>query len=190
MNASLDSLPVSNPGATRMHSTFVESLTEQEENDAFNVDVDESEDDDVSEQDAPVQDDEYAMPECLSLPLTSEGENAVAKLELYSSFCLKCSALVGDEPLPAFGAKPGESGKPLTAEKRKCHASKGNPSCPAGQIVFVFAGPRRKALKSLLATRARHGASSRVYLAELGQLAQTNLSDQDIEWVTAQLAAQ
>lgn len=188
MSSILD-LPVGNPGQPT-RSAFVDSLVNQddtaviEETTDFNVEVDETDDDDAVETDI------GALPDCITL---SEVADAPATLELYSSYCLRCDAIHNSERLASFNdsknpdAKRRFNGVPLNGEKRDCHFNKGNTACPAGQIVIVFTGVRRHTLAKLRTLRNEHGATGRMFLSELGELAKSTLSEQDIAWIMTEL---
>ncbi len=190
-------LPTANPGqqntqaVSSQRSNFVQSLTSGgsdanvgvDAQDTFPVDVDTDDDDDNN---TDVEIVSMQVPECISL--TSDGSPAT--VELYSSFCLRCDLLHTAETLPAFKAPDNSNkfnGSLLNGASRKCHVSRGNDACPAGQFVIVFAGPRRAKLSQLRQLRDQHGQASRTYLASLGELAASDMDQVDIDWIMDQL---
>lgn len=58
-------------------------------------------------------------------------------LEVYSPLCKKCGHLDPDEP----------------KKYAKCHFSKGNEDCPAGEVQIIVVGRARKYAKQVMAAR-------------------------------------
>lgn len=109
---------------------------------------------------------ELQVPMCLAEPTP---EDSRFTLQLYSGDCLDCDELVEN------GDKSGR--------KLRCHVSKGNVTCPAGEIKMVFVGPRNFWLQKCL--KAKESGDSNRYLDTIQELRQKDAPLRD--WVMAQL---
>ncbi len=109
---------------------------------------------------------ELQMPMCLAEPTA---EDSRFTFQLYSGDCLDCDELV-------------ENGE-VAGRNLRCHVSKGNVTCPAGEIKMIFVGPRNFWLQKCL--KAKESGDSNRYLDTIQELRQKDAPLRD--WVMSQL---